>query len=229
MSSINILFQLFFSPVVVVVVVWPFAVLTASPQLLLSHLPQVLDVQPCWGSEGQGGVGGQGHRLPQQTAGQTTKWADVFAQQPRRDGQPGCRDARRCSTNQIYHPPTHPPLCVCPCSLPAALCDAAPSAAADPAEASGGAAEGPLPLSQHEAGQQPGLGLSPPRSRLQQVGSCTARNIPVASLSHCSTWHFLSIVHQRHAWLLALLCVRVYFKPKVWPCTLSWSLLLCTL
>lgn len=66
------------------------------------------------------------------------------------------------------------PSSVCPCSLPAALCDAAPSAAADPAEASGGAAEGPLPLSQHKAGQQPGLGLSPPRSRLQQVGSRTA-------------------------------------------------------
>lgn len=49
--------------------------------------------------------------------------------------------------NLIYPPP------VCPCSLPAPLCDAAPSAAADPAEASGGAAEGPLPLSQHKAGQ----------------------------------------------------------------------------
>lgn len=37
----------YFFPVVVVVVVWPIAVLTASPQLLLWHLPQVLDVQPC--------------------------------------------------------------------------------------------------------------------------------------------------------------------------------------
>lgn len=83
--------------------------------------------------------------------------------------RPGCRSTRRCSTNQIYHPPLPPRVSVCPCSVPAALRDAAPSAAADPAEASGGAAEGPLPLSQHKVGQQPGLGLSPPRSRLQQV------------------------------------------------------------
>lgn len=58
------------------------------------------------------------------------------------------------------------------CSVPATFCDAAPSEDADAAAASCGAAEGPLPLSQHKAGQQSGLGLSPPRSCLQQV--CTA-------------------------------------------------------
>lgn len=44
---------------------------------------------------------------------------DVFAQQPRRDGgQPGCRSARRCSTNQIYHTPPPFPLCVLAAYLP---------------------------------------------------------------------------------------------------------------
>lgn len=42
---------------------------------------------------------------------------------------------------------------VCPCSVPAALCDAASSKVTDSAEASSGAADGPLPLSQHQAGQ----------------------------------------------------------------------------
>lgn len=42
---------------------------------------------------------------------------------------------------------------VCPCSVPATLCDAAASKVTEPAEASSGAAEGPLPLSQHQAGQ----------------------------------------------------------------------------
>lgn len=42
---------------------------------------------------------------------------------------------------------------VCPCSVPAALCHAASSKVTDSAEASSGAADGPLPLSQHQAGQ----------------------------------------------------------------------------
>lgn len=174
-------FFLFFFPVVVV---WPFAVLTASPQLLTSRRylmcshAEDLRAKAEW--EGKGTASRSRlldklqseqmclHNSPEETGGQGA-------------GIQGAAEQIKF----ITAPP--PSLCVCPCSLPAALCDAAPSAAADPAEASGGAAEGPLPLSQHKAGQQPGLGLSPPRSRLQQVGSCTARNIPVASLSHCST------------------------------------------
>lgn len=39
------------------------------------------------------------------------------------------------------------------CSVPTTLCHAASAAAADAAAASSGAAEGPLPLSQHQAGQ----------------------------------------------------------------------------
>lgn len=42
---------------------------------------------------------------------------------------------------------------LCPCSVPATLCDAASSKVTDPAEASSGAAEGPLPLSQHQTRQ----------------------------------------------------------------------------
>lgn len=45
------------------------------------------------------------------------------------------------------------PAPVCPCSVPATLCDAAASKVTEPAEASSGVAEGPLPLSQHQAGQ----------------------------------------------------------------------------
>lgn len=57
----------------------------------------------------------------------------------------GKRVVENMELNEIDH--------VCPCSVPATLCDAASSAVTDPAEASSGAADGPLPLSQHQAGQ----------------------------------------------------------------------------
>ncbi len=65
-----------------------------------------------------------------------------------------CLDTDPVELTCLFHDyiaTTH--ITLCPCSIPATFCDAAPSAAADPAEASGGAAEGPLPLSQHQAGQ----------------------------------------------------------------------------
>lgn len=62
-----------------------------------------------------------------------------------------------------------------PCySIPAPIGDAASSATTHFAAASGGTTEGSLSLSQHQAGQQPGLSLSSPRSCLQQVGSAAS-------------------------------------------------------
>lgn len=62
-----------------------------------------------------------------------------------------------------------------PCySVPAPIGDAASSATTHFAAASGGTTEGSLSLSQHQAGQQPGLSLSSPRSCLQQVGSAAS-------------------------------------------------------
>lgn len=61
-----------------------------------------------------------------------------------------------------------------PLSIPASVGDAAPATAADAVAAGGGAAEGPLPLPQHQAGQQPGLGLPAPGPRLQPVSSARA-------------------------------------------------------
>ena len=68
-------------------------------------------------------------------------------------------------------PPRLPLLSLSHLSVPAALGDVAPAADADAAQAGGGAPEGPLPLPQHQAGQQPGLGLPPPGPRLQPVSS----------------------------------------------------------
>ncbi len=50
-------------------------------------LLQVLDVQPCWGPEGKGRVGGQGQRLALPTARQITEWGD----------------ASTCSTLELTH------------------------------------------------------------------------------------------------------------------------------
>lgn len=55
------------------------------------------------------------------------------------------------------------------CSIPATLCDVAPSATADAAQTSGRNAEGSMPLSQHQTGLQSGLGLFTAGSRMQQV------------------------------------------------------------
>lgn len=92
-------------------------------------------------------------------------------------------------------------VCVCsfsPRSLPATICDAAPTAAADPAAAGGGAAEGPLPLPQHQAGQQPGLGVPAPRSRLQQVGATQPDPHKTQSLVLFPASSLLYFLHHRH-------------------------------
>ena len=54
-------------------------------------------------------------------------------------------------------------------SIPAPVRDAATSQAADSAATGGGATARALPLPQHQAGQRPGLCLSPIGPRLQQV------------------------------------------------------------
>ncbi len=62
---------------------------------------------------------------------------------------------------------------MCVCSVPASVSDVASSPPADSAETGSGAAEGALPLPQHQAGQWTGLCVPVAGSRLQPVRTHT--------------------------------------------------------